>query len=161
MKKTMMFTIIAIVSIILMVVFDISLPTKTEYMLASKIPADSLFVCPVGKSAWTSLAHNLMMFSKPIKVAFFFSLMILIAVWLWALYQNLLKDKFDRASFKTPWGYTKLLFWATICVFMLMKTPNYFRFVQVDGREGNWVLCDSSVKNAQLETIDKIHFLEQ
>jgi hypothetical protein len=157
MKPTMMFTIIAITTIILMVVFDISLAPNAKEIIASNIPSDVLFVCPVDKSAWTSLANTLVSFKKPIKFAFFFALMILISVWSWALYQNLLKDKFDRGSFKSPWGYTKALFWAAVIMFMLMKTPTYFRFVQVDGLKGNWVLCDANSKGAQMKKIEKIH----
>ena len=76
-------------------------------------------------------------------------------LWMWALYQNLLKDKFNRDSFKKPWMFTKFLFWAIVIMTVLMKTPDYFRAIEIDGARGQYVLCESStpgakiVKNAQ------------
>lgn len=159
MKPTMMFAIMATVAIILMVLFDIRLNINAVPASVSvgDIPPDALFVCPVGNSGWTSVANLLTTAKKPIKIGLLFAAMVLFAVWAWALYQNLLKDKFERATYKTPWGYTKLLFWTCVVVFILMKTPDSFRFVQVDGLSGNWVLCDATSKDARMENIDKIH----
>ena len=158
MKPTMLFTLITIIAIILMVAFDISLAPEAVKIDVSNIPPDVLFVCPVDKqSVWISIANAFTALKRPINIAFFFALMMLMSLWLWALYQNLLKDKFDRASFKGPWAYTKALFWSVVIVLVLMKTPNYFRFVQVDGLNGNWVICNADSKNAQMQKIEKIH----
>ena len=161
MKQTMMFAIMATVAIILMVAFDVRLNPNAVPVSVGDIPPNALFVCPVGESAWTSAAHMLMNIKKPIQIGLVFATLVLISVWAWALYQNLLKDKFDRGVYKNPWGYTKLLFWACVVVFMLMKTPDSFRFVHVDGLTGDWVLCDATSKNARMENINKIHDMKQ
>ena len=58
---------------------------------------------------------------------------------------------------KRPWAATKLLFWALVIVLMLVKTPNYFRTVYVDGARGEWVLCESNTPGARAATASKIH----
>lgn len=157
MKKTMIFTIIALIVIILMTAFGISLLSVSPIKVPADLAPNVLYVCPVNDdSAWQQLATNLTHARKPITVGIFFAAMILMAVWMWTVYQNLLKDKFNRDSFKKPWAFTKLLFWCIIILTVLMKSPNYFREVQIDGARGRYVLCENTsqgakvVKNAQL-----------
>jgi hypothetical protein len=73
------------------------------------------------------------------------------------MYQNLLKDKFVRDAFKKPWAATKMLFWALVVVLLLVKTPNYFRTVHVDGTNTNWVLCESNTPGARAVRADAVH----
>lgn len=78
-------------------------------------------------------------------------------MWSWALYQNLLKDKFVRDAYKTPWEFTKLLFWAVVIITMLTMTPNHFRTVHLDGASGDWILCDNNTPGARVVRADSVH----
>lgn len=157
MKPTMMFVIIMITAIVLMVSFDISLSPTSPIVLNEAVAPNALFVCPVVDSSWTRIAAGIGQFTRPLLIGLFFSVMILTAVWSWALYQNLLKDKFDRGAYKNPWAFTKLLFWAAVIVFMLIRTPDSFRVVHLDGGAGTWVLCDNNTPGAKAVYADKVH----
>ncbi len=149
MKPTMMFAIILLTSIILMTAFNINLgPNETVAVSAVNAP-NALYVCPAASGLWDGLSVGFAMFKRPLIIGFFFSLIILLFTWGWALYQNLLKDKFVRDAFKTPWAFTKLLFWAVVIISMLMATPNYYRTVHLVGAPGNWVLCDNNTPGRQ------------
>ena len=76
-------------------------------------------------------------------------IIVLLFAWGWALYQNLLKDKFNADVYKNPWGITKIVFWAVIIAVLLVKTPNYFRRVDVRGHGNNWVLCENTSEGAK------------
>lgn len=157
MKPTMMFAIIMLAVIVLMVSFNVSLSPNAPIVLNDAVAPNALFVCPVTDSFWTQVAGGLSQVKRPLVIAFFFAVMILIAVWSWALYQNLLKDKFDRGSFKKAWGFTKLLFWATIIMHILIHTPDSFRTVHIDGANGEWVLCDNNTPGARAVHANKVH----
>ena len=148
MKQTMLVVIMTLAAIILMVAFDITLLPTHNTAPVSEIAPNMLYVCPGAASPWDSIANGLSMFKKPIIIGFLFALILLIAVWAWALYQNLLKDKFNRDAFKSPWAYTKMLFWAVMIVYILMMTPNYFRTVRITGSQDNWVMCDGTSQGA-------------
>ncbi len=156
MKPTMIFAIMALTAIVLMVAFDISLSPHSAIQLSADISTNALYVCPIKESVWTSIAQGLGMVTKPLTIGLVFALMILSAFWSWALYQNLLKDKFDRGAYKTPWGATKLLFWACVILMLLIKTPDYYRTVHLEGADGNWVLCDSNTPGAQAVHANKV-----
>lgn len=149
MKKTMMFAIMLLIAIVLMVSFDVRLPVRGMDTSVAPAMPDMLYVCPAASGFWDSLSNGFSHFRKPIVMGFFFGAMILTSVWLWALYQNLLKDKFNRDSFKNPWAFTKLLFWAVIIIYLIMMTPNYFRSVHLTMTNGNWVLCENTSPNAK------------
>ena len=157
MKPTMMFAIMMLTAIVLMVSFDISLSSNTPIVLQDAVAPNALFVCPVTDSVWTKIAAGLAHAKRPLVIGFVFAAMILAAVWSWALYQNLLKDKFDRGAYKNPWAFTKLLFWAAVIVFMLVRTPDSFRLVHIDGANGDWVLCDNNTPGARAVHADKVH----
>lgn len=157
MKPTMMFAVIMVTAIVLMVSFNITLSPNTPIVLNDTIAPNALFVCPVTDSGWIQVADGLGHFTRPLVIALFFAMMILTAVWSWALYQNLLKDKFNRDSFKNPWAFTKWLFWAAIIVFMLIRTPDSFRTVHIDGANGAWVLCDNNTPGARAVHADSVH----
>lgn len=148
MKPSMMAVIVAITAIILMTAFDINLSMTSGMKLSESALTNTLFICPAKTATWTTLSTSLATFKRPLTIGFSFGLLILLSVWAWALYQNLLKDKFIRDAFKTPWGFTKLLFWAAVIVIFFMRGPNSFQSVTVTGRSGKWVLCESTSKDA-------------
>ncbi len=149
MKKTMLWAIMAVVAIVLMSSFGFNIGGTVETL---RVPAEyagnELYVCPAADSTWDTIAGSLKLFTRPIMIMFFFVVMLLAAVWGWAMYQNLLKDKFDAKSFKNPWAYTKLTFWAAIIIVLLTMTPNYFRTVHLKNNNSNWILCDNNTPGA-------------
>lgn len=148
MKRTMMLSIIMIILIVLMTSFDLTLSPTKPLELSPEVAAQALYVCPAQSMLWDIMARNLQMFKKPVLIMGLFASMVLMATWAWALYQNLLKDKFSRDAYKTPWGFTKLLFWAIVIIIMLMATPNHFRTVRVQGDDRTWVLCENNTPGA-------------
>jgi hypothetical protein len=145
-----------ITAIVLMVSFDITLFPNAAIELSTDISPNALFVCPVKQDTWARIASGLSMIKRPLLIGFFFAAMVLSAIWVWALYQNLLKDKFDRGAYKKPWAFTKLLFWAAVIVFMLIKTPDSFRTVHLQGAEGDWVLCENNTPGARAVHADTV-----
>ena len=119
MKPTMLFAIILLTSIILMTVFNINLSPTTPIVLGGDVAPTALFVCPASSSTWDMLSHGLGQFTRPLIIGFFFAVILLCFSWAWAMYQNLLKDKFVRDAFKTPWALTKMLFWGLVIVLLL------------------------------------------
>jgi hypothetical protein len=157
MKPTMMFAIIMLAVIVLMVSFNVSLSPNAPIVLNDAVAPNALFVCPATSNTWDMLANGLGQFTKPLIIAFFFAVILLCFSWAWAMYQNLLKDKFVRDAFKKPWAATKMLFWALVVVLLLVKTPNYFRTVHVDGTNTNWVMCESNTPGARAVRADAVH----
>ncbi|MBE6461795.1 MAG: hypothetical protein E7006_03055 [Alphaproteobacteria bacterium] len=157
MKPTMMFAVIMIAVIILMTSFDLSLTPTVPIKLSESVAPNALFVCPAANSFWDNLSQGFQILKKPALITFLFSFMLLIVVWSWALYQNLLKDKFNRDAFKKPWAYTKLLFWAGAIVLLLLYTPNHFRMVRITGVSGEWVLCENNTPGARAVRAAAVH----
>ena len=149
MKPSMIFAIVLLVSIILMTSFDLTLAPTKPISLSDQMAAGALYVCPAASNTWDTISNGIRQFLTPIKVGFLFATMVLIFVWAWAFYQNLLKDKFVRDAFKNPWAYTKMLFWATVIMLMLIMTPNHFRTVHLVNNSGNWVLCENNTPGAK------------
>ncbi|MBE6458034.1 MAG: hypothetical protein E7011_04500 [Alphaproteobacteria bacterium] len=157
MKPTMLYAVIMLVAIVLMTSFGITLsPTEPIAVSAAAAP-NTLYVCPAASSVWDTLANGLGQFTRPIIIGFIFVLMLLVFSWCWALYQNLLKDKFMRDAFKTSWGLTKLYFWGIVIVLMLILTPNYFRSVRVDGMNAPQILCESNSPGARAVPAESVH----
>lgn len=157
MKPTMMYAIIMATTIILMTVFDINLSPTEPIALSEAVQAGTLYVCPATDSFWDGLANAMQTLQKPLIVAFWFSLILLIFIWLWALYQNLLKDKFVRDAYKNPWAYTKMLFWTVVIVCLIFYTPNHFRTVKLEGTNTNWVLCEANTPGAKAANEVNVH----
>ena len=157
MKPTMLFAIVLMIAIVLMVSFNLTLsPTEPLTVSASMAP-HALYVCPASDSFWVSLADGLSQIRRPLIIGFIFVTILLVFIWGWALYQNLLKDKYSRDTYKKPWGFTKLTFWAMIIVSMLMSTPNYYRMVKIDGAPGDWVLCENNTPGAKAVKASAVH----
>ncbi len=149
MKPTMMYTLIIIAAIILMSAFGLTLSPTVPLKVPENMLGNVLYVCPAADSIWDGIARGVIHMRKPLIIAFLFAIMLLMAVWGWALYQNLLKDKFNRDAFKNPWSYTKMLFWATVTIIILMYTPNHFRSVHLKNTGGEWVLCENNTPGAR------------
>ena len=157
MKKPMMSAIIMLTIVILMATFDFSLDGTPPAALPDSVRGTTLFVCPVASELWDGLAAGFSMYYRYIMIGFFFAAIVLMFMWGWALYQNLLQDKFKREDFAKPWGFTKLLFWAAVAIAIVIYTPNHFRRVTVDGRPGYWVLCENTSTGNVPVPADSVH----
>ncbi len=158
MKQTMIWAIMAVAAIIIMSSFNLHLfPAATPIPVPESAAGTALYVCPVASSTWDNIARGMGMFSTQIIIGFIFVLMLILAVWGWAMYQNLLNDKFDRKSFSNPWSYTKMAFWAGVVVLILMMTPNHFRRVTISGASGEWVLCENNTPDARAVRASAVH----
>lgn len=114
-------------------------------------PDNVLYVCPVGgDNFWTQFSTALHAIGKYAYLLFAFIILVLFFSWGWALYQNLLKDKFSADAYKNPWDLTKVVFWMVVVFFVLFKTPDYFRTVEVRGHGAHWTLCENTSPGAKL-----------
>ncbi len=149
MKPVMLFTIVLLTAIILASAFGLHiLPVEPLYAIPPEQAAQGLFVCPSESSLWDTIAKQLALLKEPITMGFFFATMLLVVFWLWAFYQNLLKDKFEKKAYENSWGFTKILFWVFIVYVLLANTPNSYRKVSIDGVEVNYVLCEENTPGA-------------
>lgn len=150
MKPTMVTAICLLTAIIIVSSFELQLdPVDVSTQIPDAVAANILYVCPVTSTIWDPISAGFTQFAKFFKVLLAACVMILSFSWGWALYQNLLKDKFDGDKYKQPWGLTKILFWAVVIIFMLMMTPNYFRTVHVNGINKDFVLCEVGDEGAK------------
>ena len=148
MKPTMIFALAMLTLIVLMAAFDVHLGNIAPTVhIKPEFSSVALYICPAESSGWDSAADVLRTMRRPLFIGLFFALTMLIFTWGWALYQNLLKDKFNRNSFLKPWGFTKLLFWAWVIVLLAINTPNHYRTVHVRNFPGNYVLCENNTPN--------------
>ena len=148
-KPGLLFSVYALAAIILATIFHFSLPGGKESTLHNaKNIANYLFVCPMKNNTWDSVSN---MLSKGENYIFYFVCFIVIVLlfsWGWALYQNLLKDKFSADAYKRPWEITKVIFWIIVVSMVLIKTPNYYR-AKVHVNSTSWVLCENTSENAR------------
>lgn len=138
--------------IILATAFDMNFGGDAAVKLREGVNPDSvLYICPVVENAWDSIAQAMSIGRKYIYMGFAFAGIVLMFSWGWALYQNLVKDKFSADAYKNPWGLTKLFFWAAVICVVLALTPNYFRTVHVryQGHDSEWVLCENTSTGAR------------
>ena len=149
MKKSFIFVIVLLTMIIIMSSFDLSLDNMTAIQLPKSVSGRALFVCPAAHSFWDSLSHGLTPYFKYISMGLLFCCIVLMFVWGWGLYQNLLKDEFKKESFTTPWAFTKIFFWAVVIVTLLVHGPNHYREVKLENATGNWVLCEADSTGAK------------
>ena len=157
MKKPMMSAIIMLTIVILMATFDFSLDGSAPAVLPESVRGTTLFVCPAASDLWDVLAAGFSQYYRYIMIGFFFAAIILTFMWGWALYQNLLKDSFNKDAFSKPWGFTKLLFWAGIILILIFNTPNRYRAVTVTGKTGDYVLCENTSPGAVVVRSDLVH----
>ncbi|MBO4672422.1 MAG: hypothetical protein J5608_02090 [Alphaproteobacteria bacterium] len=149
MKPTMIFALAMMTLIILMSSFGVHFGNiaPTVHLKSGVSAADVLYVCPAASNGWDSAAGVLRTIQTPLWIIVFFALMMLLFAWGWSLYQNLLKDKFNKNSFLKPWAATKIFFWAVVILVLVIHTPNHYRTVHVRGVDGNFVLCENNTPN--------------
>jgi len=116
-----------------------------------------LYVCPASAPAWESAARAVRPFMYYITMGFFFAAIVLMFSWGWALYQNLVADKFKRETYAKPWMFTKMLFWAGVIIVIMAATPNHFKTVHITGADGDWVLCENTTPGARAVRADAVH----
>ncbi|MCQ2562494.1 MAG: hypothetical protein MJ158_02685 [Alphaproteobacteria bacterium] len=152
-KKPGLLMSIAILALIILAgYFNLHSGEVASVHLRAGVNPDSiLYVCPVADSMWDSIASILSNLRKQIIMGITFAVIVLAFCWGWALYQNLLKDKFNKDAYKNSWGLTKFFFWVTIVFVLALHTPNYFRTVTIKnhGQNSQWVLCESFSPNAR------------
>ncbi len=157
MKPLMLFAIIALVSIVIVVSFDMQLAPNAAIMLSPDSAANALYICPKTDAFWDGFAAAMLPFHKYLMIGFFFVVMLLMFSWGWALYQNLLSDSFKKESFQKPWQLTKFTFWVSVIALLFIMTPNYYRSVKVDGLTGEYVLCEGDTPGAAAVRADAVH----
>jgi hypothetical protein len=116
--------------------------------LTPDVAANALYVCPAASSVWDSVAMGLRPFINQLTMILFAAIILVFFGWCWALYQNLLKDKFEQKAFDNVWVFTKVLFWIAVVVTILIWTPNHYKSVHVNGAPGNYVLCEANQPGA-------------
>ena len=148
MKPTMIFALAMLTFVTLMAALDVHLGDISPTVhVPENMLGNVLYVCPAESHGWDSAANVLRAMRTPLILMMFFALAMLLFAWGWALYQNLLKDKFNQNAFLKPWGFTKILFWAVVILMLVMHTPNHYRIVHVRGYDGNLVLCENNTPN--------------
>ena len=148
MKSSMIFAVVMLAVIILMASFGSPFATQSALNVPESMLDNVLYLCPAASNGWDSAAEILSNVKKPLMIAFFFGLIILLFSWGWALYQNLLKDKFEQKSFSNAWGMTKIFFWGVVIALLAIWTPNHFRTVHIQNYSGDYVLCESDSHGA-------------
>ena len=150
-KPGLLFVVCLFAIIILSVAFNMDFgghpPVK---LLAGVNPDNVLYVCPANDDgALAQFSSALHVIGKYAYLMFAFMVLVLVFSWGWALYQNLLKDKFVDEAYKNPWDLTKVVFWMAVIFYVLFMTPNYFRRVEVRGHGTDWVLCENTSEGAK------------
>ena len=150
-KPGLLLAVSVLAIIILAASFNMDLGGNAPIHLPKGVnPDDVLYVCPAyGDNAWAQFSEVLHNIGKYVYLMVSFMVIVLMFSWGWALYQNLLKDKFVDDAYKNPWGLTKLVFWLAIIVSILFVTPNRFRTVHVRGSSADWVLCENTSDGAK------------
>ncbi len=149
-KPGFLFAVSVFTIIIVAVSFNFNLGANDPVKLRNGINPDNvLYVCSAASSTWDQVSQGLRFFARLAPLFFSFIGIVLFFSWGWALYQNLLKDKFVDEAYKNPWELTKIFFWMVVIFTVFYVTPNHFRQVDVRGSEEQWVLCDSTSKDAR------------
>lgn len=156
MKQGMIFAIIMLTAIVVAASFGVQLMPVVPVQVPPAAAGAALYVCPVTSTTWDAISVGLRPFSRYITIGIFFAFMVLLFNWGWAMYQNLLADKFQRKAFSTPWKFTKALFWAVVIFTILAATPNHFKTVQIRGVAGDWVLCENNTPGARAVRADAV-----
>lgn len=151
-KPGLLFVVSLLAIIILAASFNMDFGGNAPIRLPNGVNPDNvLYVCPANSGEiWGQFSEILQRVGKYVYLFFAFMILVLLFSWGWALYQNLLKDKFSADVYKNPWDLTKIIFWMAIVVFVLFKTPDYFRTVHVRGSNANWVLCENTSSGVRL-----------
>jgi hypothetical protein len=156
MKKTMVMAIVLMTMIIITASFELQLAPRAPLNIPESAMPTALYVCPAASSLFDPISLGFLPFIGFFRVLLAFALIVLPFYWGWALYQNLLKDKFNRDSFKTPWAMTKALIWAIALILLMINTPNHYRTVRVLGDNTPYVLCESNSPGVRAVRADAV-----
>lgn len=156
MKPGLGILIFILVAIILTVSFDLHIMNTVPLSVPGNMADKVLYICPATESNWHSVSTALAPFARYITLGYFLLCLMIVSMWLWALYQNLLKDKFLQDAFKKPWQLTKFAFWIGILLLLALNTPNSYRRIEVNGDPTEWVLCEATDENARWIDADQI-----
>ena len=149
-KPGLLFAISVFTIIIVAVSFNFNLGANAPVKLRNGINPDNvLYVCNAASDMWDRVSQGLHFLAGFAPLFFSFVGIVLLFSWGWALYQNLLKDKFIDEAYKNPWDLTKIFFWIAVVFTVFYMTPNHFRQVEVRGSEEQWVLCDNTSEGAR------------
>lgn len=149
-KPGLLFAISVFTIIIVAVSFNFNLGANAPVKLRDGINPDSvLYVCNAIDGTWNQISQALHFLTSFAPLFFSFIGIVLMFSWGWALYQNLLKDKFVGEAYKDSWNLTKVFFWMAVIFTVFYVTPNHFREVEVRGSNEQWVLCDNTSKGAR------------
>ena len=159
-KKPGLFIAVALFAIIILATsFNLNLGGNEAPTLKEGVNPDSvLYICPAAGGMWESLSKALHILNKYASVFFSFIGIVLTFSWGWAIYQNLLKDKFNEDAYKNPWSLTKAFFWLIIFFTILLMTPNRFRTVEVRGLSEKYVLCESTSDDVRVVSYKRVRF---
>ncbi len=149
-KPGLLFAISVFTIIIVAVSFNFNLGSNPPVKLPNGVNPDNvLYVCNAASGMWKQVSEALHFLASFAPLFFAFVGIVLLFSWGWALYQNLLKDKFIDEAYKNPWDLTKIFFWMAVVFTIFYMTPNHFRQVEVRGSEEQWVLCDNTSEGAR------------
>lgn len=156
-KPGLLFAVSVLAFIILAVSFGFNYGGgEVVHLRAGVNPDTVLYVCPMKDSTWLSISNSLKSMINYIYGFFGFAVIVLLFSWGWALYQNLLKDKFSADAYKNSWELTKIVFWLAVVTSVLVLTPNHFRTVSVKGSNADWVLCENTSTGAKAVNAGKV-----
>lgn len=149
-KPGLLFSVIVFTIIVVAAAFHVNLGGDSMVHLREGVNPDMvLYVCLAENSTWNQVAQGLRLVARYAPLFFSFAGVVLLFSWGWALYQNLLKDKFSDDVYKNPWELTKIVFWVMIVFSVIYMTPNHFRRVEIHGDDRAWVLCDNNSVDAR------------
>ena len=150
-KKPGLFFAISVFTIIIVAsAFHLGLGGDAPVKLREGVNPDNvLYVCSAASSTWEQVSQGLHFMAKFAPLFFSFIGIVLLFSWGWALYQNLLKDKFSDDVYKNPWDLTKVFFWIIVVFTVIYMTPNHFRGVEIRGIDQKMVLCESNSPGAR------------
>ena len=149
-KPGLLFTVSLLAIIILAASFNMNFGGNAPVHLRAGINPDNvLYVCPATSDGWNQFSTGLHAVGQYAHLLFAFIILVLMFSWGWALYQNLLKDKFSADVYKKPWELTKSVFWGIVIFTVVYMTPNYYRTVHVRGARADYVLCESTSTGAR------------
>ena len=155
-KNLLLLWVLFAIAIIIVSNYNFQLMPGKPVILPDSAKGFALFVCPAADAGFEEAARQLGMFKDILFIVFMFLLMLWAAITGWTLYQSLLKDKFEKKSYELPIFLGKFLLFAFMIAMVVLKTPNYFRTIQLAGSDDKWVLCESDTPGARAVKKDAV-----
>ncbi len=145
MKPELKPLIFALVAMIVVVVFNLQIDSiKPVHPLAENLAAQALYVCPVASNFFDGFAAGIAPMVKYLPMFLLFMVLFIMLLAGYAFYQNLVKDKFVQKDFDNVKSMTYIVIFLGILGLLLVKTPNHYRTVYVDGLTTKFVLCEEN-----------------